>query len=282
MMLVAIVVSMLVAQSGRAPADTVRPNCTSPADEATVAYCHASELLQKSEGAPADRSGALKAAAAEFRRAANSTRDLGMRKLALTSLEALYDKEHLNLPAEQEGILREMFALDPGDLGPIFRVAKIQEDQQMFDAAEATLLGVRQMRPLDPEPYRELSQYFQRRASVLSGDPSGGADKADKGPDEPDEKGVYNVGGSIAAPERTSGSPPELPAAAKAVGITSGAVTAEIVVDETGRVGDIKILRSIPQLDAAAVANLKTWMYQPATLGGRPVPVRIIVEVTFQ
>jgi TonB family protein len=138
------------------------------------------------------------------------------------------------------------------------------------------------MRPLDPEPYRELSQYFQRRAAVLSGDPSGGADKADKGPDEPDEKGVYNVGGSIAAPERTSAAPPEMPATAKAAGITSGAVTAEIVVDETGRISDIKILRSIPQLDAAAVANLKTWMYQPATLRGRPVPVRIIVEVTFQ
>jgi len=282
MTLVAVVVSLLVTQSAQPQAAALRPSCNSPTDEATVAFCNASQLVRKGEGAPADKTAALKEAAGEFRRAANTTRDLAMRKLALTSLETVYDKDHLKLPIEQEGILREMFALDPSDLGPMFRVAKIQEDQQMFDAAEATLLGVRQMRPLDPEPYRELSQYFQRRASVLSGDPSGGADKADKGPDEPDEKGVYNVGGSIAAPERTSGSPPELPAAAKAIGITSGAVTAEIVVDETGRVGDIKILRSIPQLDAAAVANLKTWMYQPATLGGRPVPVRIIVEVTFQ
>src|SRR5262249_60796422 len=57
---------------------------------------------------------------------------------------------------------------------------------------------------------------------------------------------------------------------------------AEIVVDETGRVSDIKILRSSPQLDAAAIADIKTWMYQPATLAGRPVPVRLVVEVTFQ
>jgi TonB family protein len=282
MTLLAIVVSMLVAQSAAPQAPTVRPNCYSPTDEATVAYCNASQLLRKGEGAPADRAAALKEAAGEFRRAANVARELPMRKLALVSLETVYDKEHLNLPAEQEGILREMFALDPSDLQPMFRVAKIQEDQQMFDAAEATLLGVRQMRPLDPEPYRELSQYFQRRASVLSGDPSGGADKADKGPDEPDDKGVYNVGGSIAPPDRTSGAAPELPAAAKAAGITSGAVVAEIVVDETGRVSDIKILRSVPQLDAAAVANIKTWMYQPATLKGHPVPVRLVVEVTFQ
>lgn|SRR5262245_52145464 len=282
MTLLAIVVSLLVTQSAQPQAAAIHPNCLSPTDDATAAYCNASQILGKSEGAPADKTTALKEAAREFRRAASLSRELPMRKLALTSLEMIYDKEHLNLPAEQEGILREMFALDPSDLQPMFRVAKLQEDQQMFDSAEATLLGVRQMRPLDPEPYRELSQYFQRRASVLSGDPSGGADRSDKGPDQPDDKGVYNVGGSIATPERTSAQSPELPAAAKAAGITSGAVVAEIVVDETGRVSDIKILRSSPQLDAAAIANIKTWMYQPATLAGRPVPVRLVVEVTFQ
>ena len=53
----------------------------------------------------------------------------------------------------------------------------------------------------------------------------------------------------------------------------------ELVIDATGRVTDAKVTQSIPALDAAALATVRTWRFSPATLNGRPVPVRMPVMV---
>jgi outer membrane biosynthesis protein TonB len=58
---------------------------------------------------------------------------------------------------------------------------------------------------------------------------------------EPDENGIYRLGGSIEPPKRADVAryPPE----ARAAGIR-GAVLVEIVIDEAGDVSDAKVLRS--------------------------------------
>jgi outer membrane biosynthesis protein TonB len=41
------------------------------------------------------------------------------------------------------------------------------------------------------------------------------------------------------------------------------------------------VLRSIPQLDQAAVDAVRQWVYTPTLLNGVPVPVIMTVTVTF-
>ena len=51
--------------------------------------------------------------------------------------------------------------------------------------------------------------------------------------------------------------------------------------DERGRVTDVKVLQSVPGLDATAVATARLWHFAPAMLNGRPVPVRFPAIVKF-
>ena len=55
----------------------------------------------------------------------------------------------------------------------------------------------------------------------------------------------------------------------------------EATIDETGQVADLKVLRSVPMLDAAAVDAVKQWRYSPALLNGIPIPVIVTVTVRF-
>jgi protein TonB len=54
------------------------------------------------------------------------------------------------------------------------------------------------------------------------------------------------------------------------------------VIGPNGRVTDVKILRSVPLLDEAAVAAVQQWEYTPTLLNGVPVPVIMTVTVNFQ
>ncbi len=61
-----------------------------------------------------------------------------------------------------------------------------------------------------------------------------------------------------------------------------GVVTVEIYIGVDGRVGRARILRSIPQLDAAAIQCVQQWLFSPAIKGGRPVPTVANAPVTFR
>ena len=49
----------------------------------------------------------------------------------------------------------------------------------------------------------------------------------------------------------------------------------------SGRVTDVKILRSVPLLDDAAMVAVRQWVYTPTLLNGVPVPVIMTVTVNF-
>jgi protein TonB len=53
------------------------------------------------------------------------------------------------------------------------------------------------------------------------------------------------------------------------------------VLDTSGRVENVRILRSIPLLDQAAIDAVRQWRYTPTQLNGRPVPVVMTVTVNF-
>jgi protein TonB len=60
-----------------------------------------------------------------------------------------------------------------------------------------------------------------------------------------------------------------------------GVVEVEMLIDVDGRVVRARVTRSIPQLDAAAVAAVSRWLFTPAMKNGRPVPSLAKAPVRF-
>jgi len=60
-----------------------------------------------------------------------------------------------------------------------------------------------------------------------------------------------------------------------------GLVILEAMTDIHGRVTDVRVLRSIPLLDEAAIEAVRQWIYEPLLVNGRPRPVTFTVTVRF-
>jgi protein TonB len=61
-----------------------------------------------------------------------------------------------------------------------------------------------------------------------------------------------------------------------------GTVLLEILIDNSGRVRKARVLRSIPALDAAAIATVLQWQFAPAVKRGRPVATIAQAPVGFR
>lgn len=63
---------------------------------------------------------------------------------------------------------------------------------------------------------------------------------------------------------------------------TQGTVIVEAIIDEQGRVTNVRVLRGLPMgLDQAAVDAIQQWRFKPATLADRPVKVYYTLTVNF-
>ncbi|MBW8866559.1 MAG: energy transducer TonB [Acidobacteria bacterium] len=60
-----------------------------------------------------------------------------------------------------------------------------------------------------------------------------------------------------------------------------GTVILDTVIGTDGRVTSVRVLRSIPLLDQAAMDAVKRWSFTPTLLNGTPVPVAMTVTVRF-
>jgi protein TonB len=60
-----------------------------------------------------------------------------------------------------------------------------------------------------------------------------------------------------------------------------GVVVVEILIDDTGHVARMRILQSVPLLDAAALDAVRQWLFRPAVRHGRPVATIAVVPVRF-
>ena len=88
------------------------------------------------------------------------------------------------------------------------------------------------------------------------------------------------VGGNIPAPVKIRDVRPVYPDAARAKGI-SGLVILEAIISADGGVTSARVLKSIPELDAAAIEAVRQWRFEPTLLNGVPVPVIMTVTVNF-
>ena len=252
-------------------------------DQSLGQFCQGRQEVRAVEGLEdkTERARRLDGAAMMLRRAASGTRDDAVKAAALDELARAFDGDHLDRPGDEEFALRELMGVMPGSLDPMFRLARLHERQGFVDAAEVMLTTARQLNPEAIEPCQQLAQFYARLSLAIQRkqrqfEPR----KPPPAPGQPDEDGIYTIGGDVPPPAKVQDVRPAFPEAAQAAGL-AGVVIAEIVVDETGQVANAHLLQQIPLLEEAALAAVRQWRFTPVLMNGQPVPVRMTVTVNF-
>ena len=88
------------------------------------------------------------------------------------------------------------------------------------------------------------------------------------------------IGDGVAPPRKIHDVPPVYPPAAREAGV-QGLVILDATIDPTGVVGDIEVLKSVPELDEAAIAAVEQWRYEPTLVDGVPVPISMTMTINF-
>ena len=94
---------------------------------------------------------------------------------------------------------------------------------------------------------------------------------------------VYKAGDGVTLPRVVREMKPKYTAAAMEAKI-EGTVWLECVVGKDGKVTDIEVTRSLDKeygLDDEAVAAARQWEFKPGEKDGKPVPVRVTIEMRF-
>jgi hypothetical protein len=254
-------------------------SCAGDTNSSTAQICLAEEHVQLAKNAFHDDSERLRLlarAAEHYRRAADLSSDVEMKRRSLDAAAQLYDIPDLNNLPQREHVIRELVALSPDEVSLLYRLAKVQEDQGLWDIAEGTLAWARQKRPEEAEPYKMLSYFFQRRAAALTPTVANARTYEVSAPGEPDERGVYRVGPGLSRPLRVSGP-------SSIVSDVIRVATVEIVIDERGVVTEARPGRGAPaRLADAAAQEMRQWRYAPTIMNGRAVPVKMSVNVVFR
>ena len=89
------------------------------------------------------------------------------------------------------------------------------------------------------------------------------------------------VGGTVKAPKQIKRVSPEYPVAALTAR-QQGVVILEATIGPSGKISDVKVLRSIAPLDAAAVDAVRQWEYEPTIIDEVAVPVITSIAVEFK
>jgi protein TonB len=88
----------------------------------------------------------------------------------------------------------------------------------------------------------------------------------------------------VVLPRPTKSVKPGYTQAAIAAGI-QGSVLVEVEVLEDGKVGEVRVVESLDAeygLDQQALEAAKQWEFRPGTKAGKPVAVRVNIEMTFR
>lgn len=92
---------------------------------------------------------------------------------------------------------------------------------------------------------------------------------------------VYELTPDITPPRILRHVDPDLPANLKGVRV-EGVVTLALIVDSHGDPKDPRVIKGLEKdVDESAIAAVKKWRFAAAKKDGRPVAVRISVEIEF-
>jgi periplasmic protein TonB len=94
--------------------------------------------------------------------------------------------------------------------------------------------------------------------------------------------GAYSVGGGVSAPKEIFAPSPDYSEAARKAKF-QGEVVLSLVVDAQGNPTDIHVVKPLGMgLDEKAMEKVRTWKFIPGKRNGIPVPVRVLLDVTFR
>ena len=94
---------------------------------------------------------------------------------------------------------------------------------------------------------------------------------------------VYRPGNGVSLPAVIKEVKPEYTEAAKQAHV-EGNVLLDVVVTAEGSVADVKVARSLDTnygLDNQAIAAAKEWKFKAGMKDGKPVAVRVMIELNF-
>jgi protein TonB len=137
---------------------------------------------------------------------------------------------------------------------------------------------------IEPEgPRTPAGPAYDGPPGIPHGDPAGVAllNVGPPIPTPPVPKTPIRQGGDIRPPKKTRHVAPIYPPIALANKV-DGVVILEVVIAENGRVQDVRVLRSRPLLDQAALDAVRQWQFTPTLLNGEPVPIVMTVTVSFE
>jgi TonB family protein len=90
---------------------------------------------------------------------------------------------------------------------------------------------------------------------------------------------VYTVGNGVSSPRIVRQVAPEHPTKGFRI---SGTVLIGLIVTAKGEPDSVHVVRSLEKdLDQSAVDAVKQWRFEPGTKEGKPVAVKISVEIRF-
>jgi len=92
--------------------------------------------------------------------------------------------------------------------------------------------------------------------------------------------GPIRVGNDVPVPRKLKDVRPTPPLDAQMAG-AQGVVVLDATIDPDGKVSNARVVRSVPLLEAAAVAAVRQWEFTPTVIDGRAVPVIMTVTVSF-
>jgi protein TonB len=99
-------------------------------------------------------------------------------------------------------------------------------------------------------------------------------------PDPPKPASPVRVALLPEPPRKIADARPIYPEIARAAHV-EGTVVLECVIDPTGRITQLRVIRSVPLLDQAALDAVRQWRYTPSLYGGRPVSVLMTITIRF-
>jgi len=170
------------------------------------------------------------------------------------------------------------------------KVAAVVEPKRIVAPRKPPLVKAKPAKPSPPQAAVPAVAEAQVQAGSVAGVASGTADGVTGGVTGGIAGGTVGGQGHGPVPAGQVAHPPVLisrvapqyPRAARLRG-TEGLVRLEAILNIEGRIEpDIKILDSLPGLDAAAMAALRQWRFKPARdEQGRSVPVILAVPIHF-
>lgn len=99
-------------------------------------------------------------------------------------------------------------------------------------------------------------------------------------PEPPRAAGPVRVAQLPIAPRKIADARPLYPEIARRARV-EGTVVLEAVLDPTGRVTQLRVIKSVPLLDQAALDAVAQWRYTPSVYGGHPVSVLMTITIRF-